>query len=227
MRLLDLFCGAGGGAMGYARAGFEVVGIDIKPQPHYPFRFIQADALTYPFDGYDFIHASPPCQRFSIASVSHRISGKEYPDCFTPIHKRLKEWGGIWVIENVVGVPVLSYAIQLCGVMFGLKVFRHRVFQSSHLSLSPEHPSHYGLRIGEEMFSVAGGSGRWKSWGVVQRNVSKGTVGEWRDAMGINWMTRKELTQSIPPAYTEYLGRMLAPAVGLGTSGAHTQEARA
>lgn len=200
--------------MGYARAGFDVTGVDIAPQPHYPFHFIQADALTFPFDGFNVIHASPPCQRFSIASNVHRNAGKEYPDCFTPIHTRLKEWGGIWVIENVVGVPLLSHAIQLCGLTFGLKVFRHRIFQSSQLLLAPTHPSHRGFRIGEGMFSVAGGAGRWKSWGSVQREVSKGSRSEWREAMGIDWMTRKELTQAIPPAYTEYLGKQLLGQLG-------------
>lgn len=209
MKLLDLFCGAGGAAVGYHRAGFDVVGVDIAPQPRFPFPFIQDDALTFPFNGFDVIHASPPCQRFSVASATHRDNGKVYPDCLTPTHTRLKEWGGIWIIENVVGAPVLSYAITLCGLSFGLKVFRHRVFQSSHVVFSPDHPSHVGTRVGEGMFSVAGNAGRWKSWGTVQRNVSKGSVAEWRSAMGIDWMTRKELTQAIPPAYTEYIGRQI------------------
>lgn len=209
MRLLDLFCGAGGAGFGYAQAGFEVTGVDLAPQPHYPFPFIQADALKFPFDGFDVVHASPPCQRFSIANVKLRNSGKEYPDCLTPIHQRLRAWGGTWIIENVVGAPVLSYAIMLCGLSFGLKVFRHRVFHSSRLLLAPSHLTHVGRRIGDGMFSIAGGAGRWKSWGTVKRNVSKGTAAEWRAAMGIDWMTRKELTQAIPPAYTQYLGQLL------------------
>ncbi len=211
-QLLDLFCGAGGAAMGYHRAGFEVVGVDNKPQPHYPFEFIQDDALTYPLDGFDVIHASPPCQKFSKASNVHIKAGKKYPDCLTPTRQRFIQYGGMWVIENVVGAP-MQRIVRLCGLTFGLKVFRHRDFDSSHWIQQPEHKNHKGKRIGEGYFSIAGGAGRWKSWGTVYRNISKGTADEWRDAMGIDWMTRKELTQAIPPAYTEYIGRQLIRAL--------------
>jgi len=207
-KLLDLFCGAGGAAMGYHRTGFEVVGVDINPQPHYPFEFHQADALTYPLDGFDVIHASPPCQKWSKASSVHRNNGKIYPDCLSPIREKFYRRGGFWIIENVIHAPMQS-TIQLCGLMFGLKVFRHRNFEISHLIFQPTHLSHKGKRIGEGYYSIAGGAGRWKSWGTVHRNVSKGTAAEWRDAMGIDWMTRKELTQSIPPDYTEYIGKQL------------------
>lgn len=207
-RLLDLFSGAGGAAMGYHRAGFEVVGVDIKPQPHYPFEFHQADALTYPLDGFDVIHASPPCQRFSMASVRHIKEGKIYPDYLTPIRERLQDLETPWIIENVLGAP-MKRMIVLCGLMFDLKVFRHRVFETSVLIFSPDHPSHKGKRIGEGFFSVAGGAGRWKSWGTVKMNVSKGTIKEWRDAMGIDWMTAKEIREAIPPAYTEFIGKQI------------------
>lgn len=149
-----------------------------------------------------------------MASELHRRAGKEYPDCLTPIRERLKAHGGLWVIENVLGAPIKPYAIQLCGLMFGLKVFRHRLFQCSHLVPSVEHPSHDGCKVGEGFFSVAGGAGRWKSWGTVHRDVSKGTREEWRAAMGIPWMTRHELTQAIPPAYTEYIGKWLIKFIG-------------
>lgn len=195
--------------MGYYLAGFHITGVDVVPQPHYPFHFIQADALTFPLNGFDVVHASPPCQLFSIASATQRNKGKVYPDCLTPIHARLKDWGGVWVIENVVGAPVLSWAVTLCGLSFGLKVFRHRVFQSSQLLLAPSHISHVGFRVGEGMFSVAGGAGRWKSWGTVHRDVSKGTRAEWREAMNISWMTRAELTQAIPPAFTAFIGAQI------------------
>ena len=208
MKLLDLFCGAGGAAMGYHRAGFEVVGVDINPQPHYPFEFHQADALEYPLDGFDVIHASPPCQKWSKASYIHRKNGKIYRDYLTPTRKRLQQWGGVWVIENVIHAPLID-PIRLCGLMFDLKVFRHRDFESSISLEKPDHVSHKGKKIGEGYFSVAGGAGRWKSWGTVYRNISKGTAGEWRDAMGISWMTRKELTQAIPPAYTKFIGKQL------------------
>src|SRR5512146_881208 len=120
-RLLDLFCGAGGAAMGYHRACFEVVGVDINPQPHYPFEFHQADALTYPLDGFDVIHASPPCQDYTIASLYHRMNGKTYPDLIEPTRKHLMRSSSVWVMENVPGAPLIN-PIMLCGSMFGLEV---------------------------------------------------------------------------------------------------------
>ncbi|MEA3346944.1 MAG: DNA cytosine methyltransferase [Candidatus Auribacterota bacterium] len=207
-RLLDLFCGAGGCSMGYHRAGFDVVGVDINQQKNYPFEFHKADAMLFPLDGFDVIHASPPCQKFSVASNVHRNRGKEYPDLLTPTRKRFRKHGIPFVVENVPNSP-MNCTIILCGLMFGLKVFRHRHFECSEMIMSPAHPTHGGKKIGEGYFSVAGGAGRWKSWGTVKRDVSKGTVKEWRIAMGIDWMTRKELTQAIPPAYTEWIGRQL------------------
>lgn len=205
-RLLDLFCGAGGCSAGYHRAGFEVVGVDVNPQPNYPFEFYQADALEFPLNGFDVIHASPPCQAYSPAAAVHRNRGKAYADLVGPTRARLENHSAKWVIENVPGSP-LNVHLVLCGLMFGLKVFRHRYFELSDLVLGPPHRSHAGKTIGDGFYSVAGGSGRWKTWGTVQRNVSKGTVAEWREAMGIDWMTRRELTQAIPPAYTEWIGR--------------------
>ena len=214
-KLLDLFSGAGGAGMGYHRAGFDVTGVDNKPQKRYPFHFIQADALSLPIEflqQFDAIHASPPCQKFSVASIRHIQEGKVYPDCLTQIRIKLKTAGRPWIIENVLGAP-MSRMIILCGLMFNLKVFRHRAFESSFLIFSPSHPSHNGKKIGEGYYSVAGGSGRWKSWGKVHRNISKGTIAEWRDAMGINWMTAKEIKESIPPAYTEFIGKQLMKVV--------------
>lgn len=194
--------------MGYHRVGFEVVGVDINPQPRYPFEFHQADALEFPLEGFDVVHASPPCQRWSVAGNVHRNRGKEYPDCLTPTRERLKAADMPYVIENVSGAP-LENPVVLCGLMFDLRVFRHRLFECAPMIMEPPHPNHNGKRIGEGYFSVAGGAGRWKNWNGVQRNVSKGTRAEWREAMGIDWMTRKELTQAIPPAYTEYIGHQL------------------
>jgi DNA (cytosine-5)-methyltransferase 1 len=99
--------------MGYHRAGFDVVGVDIEFQPRYPFEFHQADALIFPLDGFDVIHASPPCQAFSVASALYRNNGKEYPDCLNPIRARLRKFGGTWVIENVIGAPMESWTIML------------------------------------------------------------------------------------------------------------------
>lgn len=210
-KLLDLYCGAGGCSMGYSRAGFTVTGVDIVQQKRYPFNFIQADALEYlknHHSEFDAIHASPPCQKFSIASKVFRDKGKRYIDYLTPTREALMKLRKLYVIENVPGSP-MNTCLILCGLMFGLKVFRHRKFESSILLFSQAHPSHNGKRIGNGYYSVAGGAGRWKSWGKVVRDVSKGTAKQWSEAMGISWMTRKELTQAIPPAYTEYIGKQL------------------
>jgi DNA (cytosine-5)-methyltransferase 1 len=210
-RLLDLFCGAGGSAVGYYRAGFELTGVDIKPMPRYPFEFIQGDALEYLAEHgreFDVIHASPPCQAYSVASIIHRNNGKQYPDLIKITREQLIINGRPYIIENVVQAP-LNKSFILCGLMFGLHVFRHRCFETSFFVLAQGHPAHKGKRIGEGYFSIAGGSGRWKTWGTIKRNVSKGTAKQWQSAMDIDWMTRKELTQSIPPAYTEWIGKQL------------------
>lgn len=126
-RLLDLFCGAGGTAMGYYQAGFEVIGVDMNPQPHFPFEFIQADAMTFPIEGFDVIHASPPCQLYSAAN---RFVRRPYPDLVGPIRQRIRHTGLPYVIENVPGAPLLNPG-TLCGTMFGLSVYRHRLFESN------------------------------------------------------------------------------------------------
>src|SRR5688500_4187308 len=117
MRLLDLFCGAGGCSEGYHRAGFEVVGVDLKAQKNYPFEFIQADALDYPLDGFDVIHASPPCQAYSVLRRANPDA--EYADLIEPTRAKLQASGLPWIIENVPGAP-LAQSITLCGSMFGL-----------------------------------------------------------------------------------------------------------
>ena len=209
-RLLDLFCKAGGASVGYARAGFEVEGVDIEPQPHYPFKFYQADALTFPLEGYDAYHASPPCLKYTLAGVVHRNKGKIYPDLIGATRCRLVLAGKPYIIENVPpAARFLISPITLCGVYFGLGVFRHRKFECGFPVPQPLHTKHDG-KIGDgKYFSVAGGSGRWKSWGTVYRNVSKGTIEQWRQAMGIDWMLRSEIKDAIPPAYTEYIGKYM------------------
>lgn len=200
-RLLDLFCCAGGAGMGYHRAGFDVTGVDLFPQPHYPFEFHQADALQYLIEhGHEFdaIHASPPCQAFTNAQ---KIQNNVHPDLLTPVREILLELGNPWIIENVVGAP-LRDPVLLCGSMFpGLQVYRHRLFESSIPLVTPEHPEHVARLTkmgrahvpGEFMHVVGNFSG-----------VQKG-----REAMGIDWMVRDELREAIPPAYTEFLGRQL------------------
>ena len=150
-RLLDLFCGAGGAAMGYHRAGFEVVGVDIKPQPHYPFEFHQADAMTYPLEGFDAIHASPPCQGYSphVSSESSAWAGtrgKDEPRLIGAVRERLV--GHAYVIENVVGARrELRGPLLLCGTMFGLPIARHRLFEMNWRIGAFDAPHHPGARV--------------------------------------------------------------------------------
>lgn len=195
-KALDLFCCAGGASMGLWRAGFDVVGVDIAPQPHYPFPFIQADAMSMSLCGFDFIWASPPCQAYTLAQ---RIQDNAHPDLIEPTRKMLKASGaGAWAIENVVGAPLLD-PVTLCGTMFGLRVYRHRLFETSFPMAQPEHPEHIApLRKmgrppapGDFMHVVGNFSG----------------VAQAREAMGIDWMMRDELREAIPPAYAEYVGR--------------------
>jgi len=219
MRLLDLFCGAGGCSVGYHRAGFaEIIGVDINPQPRYPFAFVQADALEYvAAHGHEFdaIHASPPCQRYSRAAFT-RAHKEKHTDLLAPTRDMLMQSGKPWVMENVPGSPVQDRPVELCGLMFGLKVFRHRWFESSILILTPSHPSHRGKLIGKDgMCCVVGRGGgvsrRMRDQMRRHRDGAGGQQGkaEWEAAMGIDWMTRKELSQAIPPAYTEFVGRQL------------------
>lgn len=140
MRALDLFCGAGGASEGYLASGVfdSVVGVDITHQKRYRGQFIQADAMTFGLDGYDFIHASPPCQAYSRAQ---RIMDNDHPDYIAELRLRLQASGVPYVIENVVGSP-LKDPIELCGAMFGLKVYRHRLFECSFPASPPKHPEH-------------------------------------------------------------------------------------
>lgn len=208
-RLLDLFCGAGGAAMGYHRAGFEVVGVDINPQPNYPFEFWQADALEH-LHGvlfgdreYDAVHASPPCQAYS--DLRHRTGGA-YPDLVAVTRARVVATGLPYVIENVEGAP-LRNPIMLCGSTFGLgangrQLRRHRLFESN-VSIMAYPCQHHGQPIG--VYGTGGG-------GQMTRGY-KGTPEEYREAMGIDWATRAEIAQAIPPAYTEHIGLYLMAAI--------------
>jgi hypothetical protein len=216
MRLLDLFSCAGGAAMGYHRAGFEVVGVDIEPRPRYPFEFHQGDAievLDRLIDGqlmgvgtladFDAIHASPPCQGYTALAAVH---GNEWPKLIEPVRDRLDALGLPYIIENVQGAPIRRDVV-LCGEMFGLRVLRHRYFElGGWAMLQLPHVPHRGRvggwRHGEKFdgpyFAVYGDGG------------GKGSVAEWQDAMGIDWTDdRIELAEAIPPAYTEHIGREL------------------
>jgi DNA (cytosine-5)-methyltransferase 1 len=217
-QLLDLFCGAGGCAVGYHRAGFDVVGVDIAPQPRYPFAFVQADALEYVAKHgreFDAIHASPPCQRYSIGRHIH-ASGERHPDLVAPCRELLDAAGRPWVLENVMGSPLSPWSAVLCGLMFGLRVLRHRCFEASFLLLSPPHPKHPKHLSTDTNTAKRGGRGNGYSTGAgglvcVAGNNFVRTAGA--KAMGIDWMTRRELAQSIPPAYCQHVGRQLLAVV--------------
>jgi DNA (cytosine-5)-methyltransferase 1 len=213
-RALDLFCGGGGAATGLYRAGFDVVGVDLNPQPHYPFEFRQADALTFPIEGFDFVWASPPCQHYSTATRDRDA----HPDLVAPVRDRLRASGLPYVIENVMGAPLVS-PVMLCGSMFGLGVVRHRLFETSWLVLQPEHPRHAGSIVTGEYVTVAGNAGvpAWTMRERERRGMPRHIPGEmdlvtWQRAMGIDWLPRKPLTQAIPPAYSEFLARQFLAA---------------
>lgn len=208
-RLLDLFSGAGGAALGYHRAGFEVVGVDIVPQPNYPFRFVKADALTFPLDGFDAIHASPPCQGYTPMTNRH---GSVHPKLVHEVRERLPK-GVPHVIENVIGSRRhLHNPVQLCGSAFGLQtddgrpLYRHRYFESSvALWSSPCHHTEAGLAVygkadGRRLYDRKDGSILY-AWASLE---------DGQQALGVPWMrTEHEVKEAIPPAYTEFIGQQL------------------
>lgn len=192
---LDLFCGAGGASMGLHQAGFEVIGVDIEPHCSYPFTFVQADATRPPFDlaRFDFVWASPPCQRFSRGTPeSHRA---RHPDLIEPIRCQLAASGALTCIENVPGAPIRGDLI-LDGDMFGLGTHRQRWFELNFFTLAPPPNPRFGPLSRPGAVTVAGGGGR-----------RHGNVAAWKSAMGIDWMSRCDLREAIPPAYGEFIGR--------------------
>lgn len=213
LRLLDAFCGAGGAGMGYHRAGFEVVGVDIEPQPRYPFEFYQGDALEFierHGAEFDVIHASPPCQAYTTlpGDFSH------YPDLIDDTRKILKITEKPYVIENVPGSrKKLRHPVMLCGYVFGLKTYRHRYFETNPFFLVPPHIKHPER-------CPASGRGKSPQYGIISVTGNGGACNlgmPYLDyaskAMGIDWMTRAELSQAIPPVYTEWLGKRLLEAI--------------
>ncbi|MGW7598052.1 class I SAM-dependent methyltransferase [Streptomyces antimycoticus] len=200
-RVLDLFCCQGGAAKGYHLAGFDVTGVDIAPQPRYPFRFVQADAIAYVLEhgaAFDFIHASPPCQH---DSECQRIQGNSHPDLIAPTRAALDTAGRPWVIENVRGaVPKLRAPVMLCGPMFGLETYRHRYFETGggfHLE-QPDHPAHLvpQAKMGRP---VPPGH-----YGQFVGNFSGVPLA--RRVMDVPWMNRDGIRECIPPAYTRHVG---------------------
>jgi len=206
-KILDLFCGAGGAGVGYSRAGFEVIGVDNKTQPHYPFEFYKADALTFPIDGFDLIHASPPCQHFTKYNNCRSDFKYKYQNLLPQTRELLINSGLPYIIENVPGAPLIDSVI-LCGSMFGLDVRRHRLFECSFpvQQLKCDHSIWEPNRFPGGRSRERGGP-RVKCRGTVE-------VGRWnipievqQHAMGIDWIpVLKSLSEAIPPAYSEYIG---------------------
>ena len=211
-RLLDVYSCGGGAGFGYHLAGFDVTGTDKEPQPNYPFEFIQADALEVLADRkflaqFDAVHTSPPCQHKALATLSQRLAGAEYPDLIGPTRSLLEaNFDGPWVIENVPGAA-LRPDIRLCGCQFGLTLpgigylKRERWFETSWRAFGLEMPHrHTGHAI-----SIAGhGTPSW-----MRTRTGHIGVAEWRKVMGIDWTTREELTEALPPAYTAFVGARL------------------
>ena len=205
-RLLDLFCGAGGAAMGYYRAGFDVMGVDIVPQPRYPFTFVQGDALEYLAKHgheYDAIHASPPCQRYSAMTADP----ERHPDLIAPVRELLAATAGPWVIENVPQSPMID-PTQLCGSSFALGVRRHRNFEASvPLAGRPCRHREQGTPVG--VYGQHPDRRAYLRPSGTSRGAKAVSLYDGQRAMGIDWMTWPELAESIPPAYTEYIGAQL------------------
>ena len=210
MRLLDLFCGAGGAAMGYHQAGFdEIIGIDIRPQPSYPFTFVQADALHPPvrLKDFDLIHASPPCQRYSVMT----LNALNHPDYIDQVRIMLEMGGRPFVIENVEGAPLIA-SIKLCGSMFGLQVQRHRLFELGGFELILTPPCNHKSWAEGRPWTVVGkgGGGKYRhSW--KHRNADHAA-----DLLGMPRGGRiRDYTEAIPPAYTRYIGEQFLAQVGV------------
>ena len=205
-RLLDLFCGAGGAAVGYARAGFEIVGVDNRAQPNYPFPFILGDGLEVGraiADRFDVIHASPPCQAYS--TLSNRY-GSTSATLIAETRRLLEATGRPWVLENVTGaIRELRSPVQLTGTQFGLGTHRPRLFESNRLLLVP--PAERRPRDGVPIYGKPDGRWLWKrNDGSMLRGADLATGSA---AMGVDWMTWPELVEAVPPAYTEHIGRLL------------------
>jgi DNA (cytosine-5)-methyltransferase 1 len=202
-RLLDLFSCAGGASVGYHRAGFEVVGVDIAPQRNYPFEFHQADALHYlaeHWQEFDAVHASPPCQRYSLMSQCRPGLAEQYPDLLPPTRALLELTGLPYVLENVPGAP-LRQDLMLCGQMVGLELYRHRIFESNVPLQQPTHPAHT---------VPASKAGHWKPGTVMSVSGHVSPMWKAREVMGgIDWMNRAELAEAIPSQYSEFIGTQL------------------
>ena len=210
-KLLDLFSGAGGAAMGYHRAGFDVVGVDLAPMPRYPFEFVQADAMTYPLDGFDAIHASPPCQDHMRSRMrDQQDHGTAWMLAAT--RERLQASGVPWVIENVPGAPMRA-DLELCGCAVGLpEIERKRWFETSPPLFLLLPPCHHPVPVVNPMRTKHG------PWYREHGRIP--TRAEVAAAFGVPWMRGEEIKQAIPPAYTELIGRSLLEHLAAGEKAA-------
>lgn len=213
MRLLDAFCGAGGCAKGYAEAGFdEIVGVDIEPQPNYPYEFIQADAvefITRHGRAFDAIHASPPCK---VHTSLKAFAAAHHENLIPATRDALRTTDRHYVIENVPGSPLIT-PLMLCGSSFGLRLRRHRLFECTFAV--PPKPCEHEWQDADPIYAVKryhSGEPETVMSGVVGvygrgQGLGPGEVSIWREQMRIDWMTKDEMREAIPPPYTEYIGR--------------------
>lgn len=202
MKLLDLFCGEGGAAKGYADVGFDVTGVDIVPQPNYPFKFVQADALSFlcvKHEQYDAFHASPPCQAHSLLKTLHAVTHKDFIPRTRALLKRLAGKRP-YIIENVETAP-LNKPVLLCGTMVGIRTYRHRLFESNVLLKQPHHQPHRNptAELGYEQ--------AWHQYGQFVGNFIG--IDTARVVMEMPWASQHGIAQAVPPAYTRLLGSQL------------------
>jgi DNA (cytosine-5)-methyltransferase 1 len=212
-RLLDAFCRKGGSSAGYIAAGWDVTGVDIEDHSDgFPGRFVQGDAVEFIREHgaeFDAIHAGPPCQAdCALTAGTNAYRAGLHTSMLAVTRDALLTTGRPFVIEQPVGRAVMRRDVLLCGLMFDLRVFRHRQFELGGWTMpQPRHPSHrghrvagyrHGVRYAGDMVAVYGDGG------------GKGSVSDWQAAMGIDWMTdRKDLAEAIPPPFTALLGAYL------------------